>query len=118
MKCMPDILRYILLEIEKRDETGFDAKLLGNDEYDGKTITSHAILLADSGYIKSVRADTFAGNAILIQGMTLKGYAFLDEIRDDRVWLKVLKELASAKAPVAVKTIEQIAKHFNGKIEY
>lgn len=110
MKCMPDVLRYILLETEARDEYGFDARVLANNEYDGDTVTNHAILLVDAGYLQGLRADTFKNPVVFIKGITMNGYSFLDSVRDDRVWPAVLKELAKAVAPVAISSIEEIAK--------
>lgn len=110
MKCNPNILRYILLEVEERDDFGFDVRGLANEEYDGDTLTGHAILLANAGYLNCTRSDTFLKHVIFIDGITMRGYAFLDSIRDNRVWLQVIKELAKTVAPVAISSIEEIAK--------
>ena len=110
MKCNPNILRYILLEIEKRDDIGFDVRQLANNEYDGDTVTHHAMLLVNAGYLQGYRGDTLSKRVVFIDGITMRGYAFLDSIRDNRIWLKVLKELAKIVAPTAISSIEEIAK--------
>jgi hypothetical protein len=96
---------------------GFDVKAIQNDKYSAVTLTHHAILLIDAGYLSGYRADTFEGAAAIISGITMNGYAFLDSIREDRVWVLVLKEIAKAVSPVALSYIERIARKIRSEID-
>lgn len=94
MKFAPEVVRTILLDIEKlhqypepfifSDNTSFDKA----NKYDTNTIAYHCQLLSEAGFINW--SPSFDGNGSLyiafITGITYDGHQFLDTIRSPKIW--------------------------------
>ena len=105
------LVREILLEVEKKDSP-FPDRLL---EIDGRTsyeIGYHVKLLYEGGMIDEVNdfgGQGDSGHLYAPGGLTWEGHDFLDSIRHDSVWQKVLDQIAPVGEKVSIGVLKTIA---------
>ena len=87
MKRAADLIRSLLLAIEKRDEALLTSEMVLDDR-DSAEIAHHAELLSDAGLIVGEDASTMGCPSFHIRRITFSGYEFLDAIRSPSVWRK------------------------------
>lgn len=68
----------------------------------------HLDLLFDQALIDGQNLS--ASEAFVITGITWKGHDFLDSIRKDVIWKRVLKKLASVGGAASLEIVVQLAK--------
>lgn len=84
MKRDIDLVRKILLEIEKKDRPiPFQLVVEG---YEQDVVDYHIMLLNEAGYIVATSARAFKGDSWMPSRMTWAGHDFLDAARDDTLW--------------------------------
>jgi hypothetical protein len=91
MKLKPQLLRDILLAIERRSETRActPGELALGSPYE-QTVY-HVALLADAGLIQTSVRQQLTGGVLVIVRMTWQGHEFLDAARDDSRWERALE---------------------------
>ena len=98
-----DLIRHLLLEIEKKQDTRpVDLTI---ESHPASTVTYHLELLAAAGLIEGIRT---AGDAYYPRGLTWQGHDFLDAIRDETVWNKtkrIMKEKVGSLSFDVLKTL-------------
>lgn len=100
MKRDWDLVRDVLVEVERLDQTRFKTIRYGpvttseNPEKDG-----HGILLWKAGFIEGANASSLNGDSVMARGLTWAGCDLLDTIRSNMVWERI-------KATAAEKGIE------------
>ena len=89
MKRDLDLIKAILLEIEKKDDTS-PISNLSVEGYDQKSIDYNIHLLNQAGLIKANIARVGANEIYdpIILEMTWSGHEFLDSARNETVWNK------------------------------
>ena len=116
MKFEPELVRDILLDIEKlhqypkpfifSDNSKFDKA----SKYDTNVIVYHCKLLNEAGFINW--SPTFDGSGSLyiafINGMTYEGHQFLDSVRSPKVWRET-KEVAGKSGVFSLNFLSQTA---------
>ncbi|WP_158582414.1 DUF2513 domain-containing protein [Rummeliibacillus sp. POC4] len=115
MKLNHDCVRDLLLAVEDIPSlTGWYSipQLMKNENLKDKhysidEIAYTATCLGDAGFIKT-DPNNREPEYYTIQRMTWNGHAFLDDIRDPKVWKKT-KEIASNLASVSVKSLFEIS---------
>lgn len=110
MKRNMDLVRQILLEIEKRSDPGEIAhvQLVGFDE---EEISYHIQLLDDGGLLKGTdfstrTVDWMAGP------LTWEGHDYLDAIRSDTIWKKVKIHLKDHGLSYTFEIVKALAVKF------
>lgn len=99
-----DLIREILIYIEK--EAGLNSAIskIEIDDYSTDEVTYHVKLLHDARLIEGNLMMDTGGYSYFINGITWNGHEFLDSARDNNVWNKtktLLKEkLASTSLEV------------------
>ena len=80
-----------LMGKEKPDIPGYQAKLLENKKYGNDVLFYHVLQCVEGGLIK--RVEGTAEYEAVITGFTFKGHDFLGNIRNPKVWGKILEFL-------------------------
>lgn len=92
MKRDMDLVRKILFALEARSSPKA-VFVLPIEGYDELTVKYHLLLLAQAGLIDFEPEMTKTGRVIrpLVLGLNWAGHEFLDAVRSDTVWRKVIK---------------------------
>lgn len=92
MKRDMELVRKILFFLEARPFLKAEKALL-IEGYDEATIMYHMLLLAQAGYVDYEPELTKTGRVIRahVIGLNWTGHEFLDSIRSDKIWRKLLK---------------------------
>ena len=113
MKRDMDLIRAILLkaeEITPENKMGY-ATISGKIQVSESGYIFHVKLLYDNGYIDAIlkkdESGTYHGG--IISGITLDGYKFLDNIRDNEVWKMTKKTIGSKILSVGIEIISSTA---------
>lgn len=89
MKRDMDLVRTILLEMEKQPLQGPDEQLTIGD-FDDETITYHVLLMHEAGLLAAIETQTLDGSVSCIPvRLTWEGHEFLEAIRDLARWGKL-----------------------------
>jgi len=85
-----DLVRLILLEIERTPPEDLRLQGLYIQGYDQIAVAKHAELLIEAGLLKgtSLKADGIGAVAVSIERLTWAGHEFLDAARNETVWNK------------------------------
>ena len=87
MKRDLNIVRQLLLDIEKHDSTHpFTLTPDEKDSFTNEEMQYHLFLMHQAGLISGQDISTFDGPQFLIKGMTWQGHEFLEAARNDQVW--------------------------------
>ena len=97
MKRDADLIRSLLLAIEKREEP-FLITEIALDQYDSAQIAHHAALLSDAGFVDGED-----------RRITFSGYEFLDAIRPPSVWRKTRDRIDRAGGGFVFAVIKDVA---------
>ncbi len=105
MKRDMDLIRLILLEIEKSDEEYVTNMMI--DGYSSKEVVYNAKLLKQNNLIEVCKEDIIGD--YIIGSLTWYGCDYLDKIRDNSNWKKV-KDIIKEKAlPMTFETVKSVA---------
>ncbi len=119
MKRDKELIRAILLYAETQ-RNGFQLMFDGNYDndagpdfpgYKDGDLAGHLKLLIDDNYLDGVYKNHGA-NFIMwvkIDSITMKGYDFLDKIRDQGIWAEVKKELDIAGEAWSFEIVSKLA---------
>ncbi len=91
MKRDPELIRNIMLEVEKVPP-GKHVTALSFDDIDNQTIIQHVVLLIEAGLLSGNFTKVISGPAgFRITGLTWFGHDFVDAVREHSIW-KVIKD--------------------------
>ena len=92
MKRDMELIRKILFFLEERPYLKAE-KVLSIDGYDETTLMYHQLLLAQAGLVDFEPESTKSGRIIRawVIGLNWRGHEFLDAVRSEKVWRKLLK---------------------------
>lgn len=104
------LLRMEELLPEKQDVVSVDDF---NDLYDNpKIIAMHLWLLLDANFVKGIDISSKEKEDYLIRRITSTGFDYLDTVRDNKVWKKVMQEIVSVGGSVTLDTAKALAAKF------
>lgn len=110
MKRDMDLVRLILLEIEKYDANSTSYESITIDGYSSGEVRECVILLENAGMVSDTNymmdGSTFA------RRLTWDGYDYLDKVRDNTIWKKTKDAIKEKGLPLAVDTVKMIASAF------
>ena len=107
MKREMELIRQILLEIEKRpyDQGLIDLEIPG---YTSSQVSYHVLLLKDAGLIEAIDFSTFAGPDWRPSRLTWQGHEFLDASRDEGRWQKALDIMKDKAGVIAFDVLKEL----------
>lgn len=110
MKRDLDLIRLLLLEIEKQDEA-FSSERLGVPGYDSKQIAYHVRLLKDAEFIEASGDKHLpdGSNTYTIWAITFSGHDYLDAVRQSKVWQRVKDTAKQAGVSLTVALAKEAA---------
>ena len=114
MKRDMELIRKILLEIEKDDKGIGFYQITSMNGYSYDELYLHLCLMDDAGFFNKVQKDLSGG--FMYDRLTNRGYDFLETIRNDEVWEETKKEVEKKKLPKTIETIVGVAGYFIGKV--
>lgn len=94
------LIRMLLLSVESGGQSGRDFSAW-NDE----TIRRHLAMMIEGGLLSGKAT---AAEAV-VDGITWAGHEFLDSVRQDAVWRKVLKKLTETGGGLALEAVKTYA---------
>ena len=112
MKRDINLLRYILLKVEH--EGNPEEPLIHSisvDGYEQPFVNEHVKLLIESGFLEGELKFSTNNRILLtaIRGLTPKAYDFLDNIRNDGLWKRIIEKVASTTGTASLPIIENFA---------
>ncbi len=105
MKRDMDLVRLILLEIEKSTESEIEDLIVPN--YSKEEIMFNCNLLFEENLIKNYEQDVLG--YYKVGDLTWKGSDFLDKIRDDSIWAKIKEYIKKNGMEITFETIKRVA---------
>jgi hypothetical protein len=110
MKRDLDLIRLLLLEIEKQDEA-FSSEALDVPGYDSRQIAYHIGLLKDAGFIDATSDKHLPGGhrTFTIWAITFAGHDYLDAVRHSKVWQRVKDGAKQAGVSLTVALVKGLA---------
>lgn len=109
MKRDLDLVRSILIAVERADGTVDAGDLVGKDN-DFKKVNYHVMLMANRGLLDLLSFQQDFNHDIIdlqISGLTWDGQDYLDSIRDPKVWAKVKKTVKEAVGSTTFEVVKQ-----------
>ncbi len=112
MKRNYDLVRAILLKVEAEGDP--DEPLIHSlsiDDTDQALINEHVKLMIDDGLLEG-ECKFSTNNRILftaIRGLTPRAYDFLENVRNDSVWVKIQSHVESTTGGASFDVIEKFA---------
>lgn len=108
MKLDPDVVRDVLLKIE-REQSSPKWKYAVSDREADYPIYYALTKLDEGGYVKVTHATgTEREDWVYVTELTMRGHEFLDSVRDDTVWGQT-KEKAAKVGAYGLKALWDIA---------
>ena len=113
MKRDMDLVRLILLEIEKKyvSTAIFDLNIEG---YDMATVAYHCKIMHEAGLLSDYKAQ-YADDTIcffFFFSLTWEGNDYLDKVRDNTIWKKTKDVITQKGLPLVFDTIKTISTAF------
>lgn len=114
MKRDMDLIRKILLELEKKESiTSWTTITI--DGYRDDQVNYHIGLLDEAGFIE---AERYLDGQYMVRNLTWEGHEFLENAKNDTIWTKAkefIKEKGgSVSLGIMTEILKKIAlKHFN-----
>ena len=105
MKRDMDLIRFILLEIERADEE--DVENMTIDGYSSNEIMYNANLMKQNNMINTCKEDII-GN-YYIGSLTWDGSDYLDKVRDDTKWKKIKGIIKEKALPFTIDIVKSVA---------
>jgi hypothetical protein len=110
MKRDMDLIRVILLEIEKLPED-WGSHNIEIETVTPEEITYHVRLLAQAGLIEAEDFSTFSGPSWQPKRLTWNGHEFLDAARSDTVWQKAKEIVISGTGTLTLEALKIALPH-------
>ncbi len=118
MKRDIELERKILFEIEEKYQPGhFKIKNFSVDGYSRDLVAEHCRLLFEQGLISDYSPlDDGLGELISFRNsdLTARGYDFMEMIRKESDWKKIIKKVEEKELPKTTENIAKIAGIFIG----
>ena len=117
MKRDMELVRKILKEIEEKyvDRVLFNLKI---DSFEMKVVAYHCDIIYQAGLVKYYKAmpadDGIYG--FRVGGLSWHGQDYLEQIRNDDIWDKTMKEIEEKNLPKKIDIIAKIAGIFTGNV--
>ncbi|GAC42774.1 DUF2513 domain-containing protein [Paenibacillus popilliae] len=115
MKLQHDCVRDLLLTIEEELPLGkyFSTGSIHEkmQQYSKEDIFYTALKLLEAGYIDATEIKSIGLNDLKIKSLTYFGHLFLDNIRDDRIWVET-KSAASKLSGVSLTVLAELASSY------
>lgn len=108
MKRDMDLVRLVLLEVEKNDNP-MRAIEIQIDDYSPDEVSYHVMLLEQAGYLTAINLSHQRGIAYRPKAMTWEGHEFLSAIKSGSIWNRVKAKLAAAATDAPLSVIKQLA---------
>lgn len=106
MKRDPNTIRAILIAVEQQAPV-LSAKLAVSAS--PESVQYHCALLGSADYVDFRNESTLRQWLWRIMGLTMKGHALVEAIKDDDVWLGIRAELKMDERTVPFEVIEEFA---------
>ena len=113
MKRDLDLIRGILLAIEKSPWSQIYASSLVIDDVASEAIIYNAFLAWDAGFVEAGTVSAPSGNNLLIRRMTFDGHDFLDMVRADEQWSTIRQMAQDSSIELTVEAVKRIAAKLN-----
>ena len=112
MKRDINLLRAILLQVEQEgnpEEPLLTALTI--EGYDQPLVNEHVKLLIEAGYLEGELKYSTNNRILLtaIRSLTPKAYDFLDNIRNDMLWKRILERVSTTTGSASLQIIEHFA---------
>ncbi|MBO6538240.1 MAG: DUF2513 domain-containing protein [Rhizobiaceae bacterium] len=111
MKRDMDLIRELLLAIERSDDGSGASINVRVSGYSEAQVVDHLFQLHERGFIDGVDVSHMNGRAFLPIRVTSYGHDFLDSVRDPEIWRKT-KDGAKAAGGFTVELLAELAKGF------
>jgi hypothetical protein len=98
MKRDMDLIRTIMLELERRSEPTLNLTEMTIEGYADDVVLEHLILLDEAGFI-GMNVEYFLGGEtpqFVVHRITWAGHEFLAAVRSDKIWAKATRVLTTA----------------------
>ena len=95
MKREMDLIRQILLEVERQPFTGKVIEL-GIEDHSSEEVSYHIMLLQEAGLIEAVNLSSHTNLIWKPVRLTWQGYEFLEAVKDDARWNRVKDIMGNA----------------------
>ena len=112
MKRDINLLRAILLQVEQEGDP--EEPLLSSlsiEGYNQPLVNEHVKLLIEAGYLEGELKYSTNNRILLaaIRSLTPKAYDFLDNIRNDMLWKRILERVSTTTGSASLQIIENFA---------
>ncbi|MGD9826038.1 MAG: DUF2513 domain-containing protein [Desulfobacter sp.] len=105
-----DVIREILLKIEKQPMVKGSLTLSDFENKDPSIISYHVQIMLEAGLINgSMYGEMVDIDGFSIERMTWEGHEFLDTIRNDSVWSKVRKKFTETGISMTLDLVKTLA---------
>jgi hypothetical protein len=114
MKRDDDLIREILLAVEKREDFTITGADLWIEGWTQAEVTYHLLLLNDAGFLLGERVPYIGPGpnvAFYVERLTFAGHEFLDTVRDAEIWKKA-KAGSRAVTGISLELLKEIAKAY------
>ena len=115
MKRDMELVRKILIELEKMDYTGGYHDITGVlTDYQKRDIHYHVMLLHEGGLIQALTTQDIGKGLTLWRPicLTWQGHEFLDLSRNDSVWSKALDKVKDTTGSVSLEVWKELLKQY------
>ncbi len=109
MKRDMDLVRRILLSIERQAVAPGEAFHIGFEGISEETVSYHVLLMSDAGLLDAIdfsSADSFHVAPVRLRW---EGHEFLDKIRSDTVWNKIKSVAMEKTGALSFQAISTLA---------
>lgn len=111
MKRDWDLIREILLKLERQAQARGLLKDNGFVGYSPETVSYHFKLLSDAGLIEAVDYSSMNELTLVARSLTWQGHEFLDKIRNETVWNDLKTFIKTKNLDLSFESIKQVATH-------
>lgn len=108
MKKDIELIRKILIAIENDNGDPLEWIDLKIEGYNEATISYHIELLYQKGYIDAENLSSFGQYLWVAKSLTMDGHEFLDSIRNETVWNKVLNVIREKGGDITIEALKQL----------
>jgi len=103
-----DLIRQILLEVEKHDDP-LRAIPVGAEGHSAQEISHHVMLLKQAGYVTATDLSHLRGLAWTPKSLTWEGHEFLEAARNPTIWDQVKATLQDRVVDTPLSVIQKLA---------
>ena len=111
MKLDKDLVRDILLALEKDDGDPFGWKDLTFNDHTQEEVAYHVCILAEGGFLVAENLSSHDGDDWRAVRLTYHGHEFLETIRDSEAW-RLTKATAKKVGVGGLKVLVEVGKSY------